>query len=191
MKDYKYLKMMLILLLVIKVHGADVTFIKEPHDITVYEGEDVFIPCDYTGILSTPSWIITTPNGNHMDTPSSWLPWKHVYNGSGIIINNVDLKLNMTTYKCILFIASEDFQRVLNFTSTAGVLTVKPLPEHSLMIIVLALVLIVLNYGGCYGVNLFLDTTAKFEFIDFTKIKLEYRINKHQKNILYRYLKLK
>ena len=70
-------------------------FVEEPQNVTVPEGVDVFFPCSYQGISGVPTWRISK-----QVFISSDLPPKHSFNGSGLIVHNVDLSLNMTSYSC-------------------------------------------------------------------------------------------
>ena len=159
------------------IYGARVIFLAEPHDIMAYEEEDAFISCDYTGVSSTPTWMITTSNGTEIVTSSSELPQNHFYNGSGIIIKKVDRMLNMTSYRCVLFVASDDFRQIINYTSTAGILKVIPSPYlesyFKFMNVLLTLVVVSIVYGICCGENIqfFSNLTAKFQFFALNEIK--------------------
>ena len=83
----------------------DVHFLAEPQSITTVEGMTVFIPCSFEGTDAAPSWNIKFKNGTIFTASSSDLPPKHLYNGSGIILQDVDVNLNHTTYVCYVIFA--------------------------------------------------------------------------------------
>ena len=82
---------------------------------TASVGSQAFIPCILSGISRSviPSWFI---NGRSLTVTT--LPNKHRYNGSGIIIRDVDLIMNMNSYSCVFDLVSGYFE------STIGHLTV-------------------------------------------------------------------
>ena len=67
-------------------------FLQEPKNVTVAERMDAFFAYSYRGTSGVPSWRI-----NDTVFVISALPPKHSYNGSGLVVNSVDLSLNMTT----------------------------------------------------------------------------------------------
>ena len=70
-------------------------FLQEPKNVTVVESTDAFFACSYTGTSDVPSWKIAG-----IIFVTSALPPKHSYNGSGLVVSNVDLSLNMSSYAC-------------------------------------------------------------------------------------------
>ena len=70
-------------------------FLQEPKNVTVAERMDAFFAYSYRGTSGVPSWRI-----NDTVFVISALPPKHSYNGSGLVVNSVDLSLNMTSYTC-------------------------------------------------------------------------------------------
>ena len=72
-----------------------IVFIQQPQNVTVSEGADAFFPCSYLGTSGVPSWKI-----NNKVFVTSPLPSRHLYNGSGLVVSNVDLSLNMSSYSC-------------------------------------------------------------------------------------------
>ena len=74
---------------------GQIEFLEEPRNVTVVERTDAFFACSYRGIRGVPSWRI-----DNIPFVISTLPPKHSYNGSGLVVSNVDLSLNMTSYAC-------------------------------------------------------------------------------------------
>ena len=180
--NYYLVLILLNLLAAASIYEAKVIFIEEPHDIVAYEGEDAFMHCDYSGVSSIPTWMITTSNGTQIITSSAELPQSHFYNGSGIVIRKVDRIQNMTSYRCILFVASDDFQQIKNYTSTAGMLKVIPSPHMEIYYQVLStltiLVVAFVIFGICFGGNN--QFFSKFEF--FARNEIEKHTNNKQIN---------
>ena len=72
-----------------------IVFIQQPKNVTVSEGTDAFFPCSYRGTSGVPAWRI-----NNDDFVTSALPPRHSYNGSGLVVSNVDLSVNRNSYTC-------------------------------------------------------------------------------------------
>ena len=75
--------------------GQMIVFLKEPKNVTAFEGESAFFPCTFEGINVAPRWRI-----NNQVLVTSALPRGYSYNRSGLVISSVDLSLNMTSYSC-------------------------------------------------------------------------------------------
>ena len=73
----------------------NITFTDHPQDNCVYEGEDAYFQCGYTGTRTRPSWLI-----NGMARSSTSLPLRHMLNRTGLIVTNVDTTMNNWTYAC-------------------------------------------------------------------------------------------
>ena len=71
-------------------------FIRQPQDSKTVIGNDAFFPCTYTGITRVPHWLVNQTSTYLV----SALPPRHSYNGTGLIVHNVDTSLNATKYKC-------------------------------------------------------------------------------------------
>ena len=68
----------------------------QPQDVKTVIGNSAFFPCTYTGTRGVPHWSV-----NQTDSyPDGALPSKHIYNGTGLIVRNVDMSMNATSYKC-------------------------------------------------------------------------------------------
>ena len=76
--------------------GHGVIFIHQPQDTTTVSGNDVFFPCTYTGTRGVPHWLVNQTSAHFV----SALPSKHSYNGSGLIVHNVEVSMNATKYQC-------------------------------------------------------------------------------------------
>ena len=82
-------------------HGL--AFKQQPEgNVTVGEGDNAYFPCTYDGISTKPYWNITSANGQELIVSTSRLPYKYYFNGSGLLVRNVDSSVNMTSYSCIL-----------------------------------------------------------------------------------------
>ena len=97
--------------------AGQIVFLQEPKNVTVAEGKDAFFPCSYLGTNRSPSWTINS----HIFLISS-LPPKHSYNGSGLIVSNVDLSLNMSSYSCSIVLVTRG--RLNNTKSNTGFLLI-------------------------------------------------------------------
>ena len=75
---------------------GQITISREPNNVTVTEGMDAFFACTYVGTSGVPSWRIA----NHVFAINA-LPPRHLFNGSGLIVSNVDMSMNMTSYSCL------------------------------------------------------------------------------------------
>ena len=96
----------------------------QPSDVTAPPGSDVFFPCTYIGISANilPQWRI---NGELFFSNS--LPPRHFYNGTGVLVLNIDESMNMNSYICLFDLTSG------YYVSTTGQLLVgnNPLPQTS------------------------------------------------------------
>ena len=104
----------------------DIHFIRQPHDLSVTEGETAFMPCVLRGTKVAPFWYIRFSNGSIVPTSSSQLPHLHFYNGTGLLIKKVEHQLNKTEYSCRLHILKKEGSNILSLKSKVGVITVKP-----------------------------------------------------------------
>ena len=104
--------------------GDDIRFLMQPQDVTVFQGRSIFIPCSLENTDSTPSWNIAYKNRPVIAASSTFLPPKHMYNGTGIILKNVDIDLNETEYTCYLILAMEGKRNFSILRSTTGKVTV-------------------------------------------------------------------
>ena len=86
--------------------------------MTVPEGADAFFACTYHGTTGVPVWRIT----NNVFVTSA-LPPRHSYNGSGLVVSNVDLSLNMNSYSCF-FNVHIGRGRFVDIESTTGFLVI-------------------------------------------------------------------
>ena len=71
-------------------------FMHQPQDTEAVSGNDAFFPCTYTGTRGAPYWVV---NQTHT-YPVSALPPGHSHNGTGLIVDNVDISMNATKYQC-------------------------------------------------------------------------------------------
>ena len=78
---------------------GQIVFIQQPKNVTVNENTDAFFPCTYFGTTDVPTWRI-----NDNDFVTSGLPPKHSYNGTGLVVHNVDLSLNNYSYSCFFLV---------------------------------------------------------------------------------------
>lgn len=107
------------------VNGVnDIQFATQPQDITVNEGEEGFIACKILNIEAAPRWEIIFANQSVLTLPSSFLPQKHLFNGSGVRLLDVDSSLNQTAYSCYLTLAQDKKRNFRIFKSTVGIVTV-------------------------------------------------------------------
>jgi hypothetical protein len=100
------------------MHGHSVTgtfsWIRQPRNITAAMGFDVFMPCEYTGVRSSgPLWRRNGETFTRHDPPLL-----HSVNGSGLIISDVNLSMNMSWYSCFLDLFTGYYE------STRGYITV-------------------------------------------------------------------
>lgn len=91
--------------------ATDIVFTAQPHDKCVYEGEDIFFHCEYSGTNVRPRWFI-----NREVRP---LPLNHRVNTTGLLIRNVDRGINNWNYSCFFIVVTED-RRQITISSTAG-----------------------------------------------------------------------
>ena len=105
------------LLLILSVLGK-IMFLQEPRNVTVSEGADAFFPCTYHGTTGVPDWRIS----NNVFV-TSVLPPRHSYNGSGLLVRNVDLSLNVTPYTCLFTVFVEGGQ-ISDIESSTGFLLI-------------------------------------------------------------------
>ena len=74
----------------------DVIFIHQPHNTEATIGKSAFFPCTYNGTRGAPHWVV---NQTHTHLVSA-LPSGHSHNGTGLIVDNVDISMNATEYQC-------------------------------------------------------------------------------------------
>ena len=74
----------------------DVIFIRQPNNTEAAIGKSVFFPCTYNGTRGAPHWVV---NQTHTYLVSA-LPSGHSHNGTGLIVDNVDISMNATKYQC-------------------------------------------------------------------------------------------
>ena len=106
------------LLTVFPMPSGQIVFLQEPKNVTVLEGADAFFACTYHGTTGVPVWRIA----NDVFVASA-LPARHSYNGSGLVISNVDLSLNMNSYSCFFSIHIGGGQ-FMDIESTTGFLVI-------------------------------------------------------------------
>lgn len=111
-----------------KVVQCKIAFEKEPEDVNVKIGTDAFLQCEIVDTTNnstlTPRWIVTQPNCNDLceklgrDTDCctlygiSELTYPYTYNGSGVIIHNVDAAMDGSLYSCCVdfyFVQEQNF----------------------------------------------------------------------------------
>lgn len=88
----------------------------EPEDITVEEGDTAIFNCSYTGTLEVPFWYI----GSDAFSLGS-LPDRHMYLNEMLIVTDVRLSDNYTTYQCSF----------IEVSSRTAILTVVPTTPNS------------------------------------------------------------
>ena len=96
---------------------GQIVFLQEPKNVTVAEGMDAFFACTYLGTSGVPVWRIA----NH-EFVASTLPPRHSYNGSGLVVTNVDWSLNMNSYSC--FFSVYQGGKFMDIESTTGFLII-------------------------------------------------------------------
>lgn len=96
---------------------AAVTFQSGPQNLTVVTGEDAYFPCIYSGIGVLPKWSIAGRNYTTRNLPNS-----HFFNGSGLVVINVNLLMNNWTYFCYFMVLNVSER--ITFKSSAGTITV-------------------------------------------------------------------
>ena len=131
--------------------SEDVQFLMQPKNATVFEGGTLFIPCNFKNSDATPSWNIEFKNGSTLTVSSSILPPKHYYNGSGMILKDIEVALNQTTYTCYLITVIKGMRGFSIAKSTEGTITVIGSNPQSFMLkfnisIILLLILLHVNY---------------------------------------------
>ena len=103
------------LLLILSVPGH-IMFLQQPRNVTVPEGADAFFACTYNGTTGVPDWKIS--NNVYVT-----LPPRHSYNGTGLVVRNVDLSQNVTPYSCFFTVYIEGGQ-LIDIESTTGFLLI-------------------------------------------------------------------
>ena len=101
-------------------------FVNEPSNVTVVEGGSSYFPCEYTTVTVAPVWVI-----NGITRTSSNLPLNHYYNGSGLVILNVNVQLNGSCYSCIVYYFTG--MNIETLRSRKGCLTVSTRTEFTSM----------------------------------------------------------
>lgn len=115
------------------LHTVTCTFswIRQPSNVTVLVGFDVFFPCEYLGLSALPLW---RRNGKTFSAHNP--PRHHSINGSGLIISDVSLSMNMSWYSCFL-----DLFSGLYHESNIGYVTV--ITEAGIIIIIILCFIII------------------------------------------------
>ena len=106
------------LLTMFPMPSGQIVFLQEPKNVTVSEGAEAFFACTYHGTTGVPVWRIT----NNVFVTSA-LPPRHSYNGTGLVVRNVDLSLNMNSYSCF-FNVHIGGGRFVDIESTTGFLVI-------------------------------------------------------------------
>ena len=75
--------------------SGQIVFLQEPANVTVAEGTTAFFACTYNGTTAAPEWKI-----NDRPYLLCSLPSRHSYDGSGLVVENVNLSMNMNSYSC-------------------------------------------------------------------------------------------
>ena len=94
-------------------------FIREPHDVCIGENGNAFFQCLIAGATSTPFWKI-----NGRTYSSTRLPIKHVFNGTGLVVQNTDLSMDNSTYSCLYYVTTSE--GLVLQESAQALLTVHP-----------------------------------------------------------------
>lgn len=115
------MKIVLISLATLKITCfAIILFNSQPSNVTVLLGQSTFFPCNYSGSLVRPLWII-----NDNTYSSNALPdYNHLYNSSGLIVKHVNTTMNLWTYSCLLYYFDSVTGSFLSSQSDIGVLFV-------------------------------------------------------------------
>ena len=71
-------------------------FFQQPEDTEAVIGNTAYFPCTYNGTRGVPFWVVNESYAYPVNT----LPPNHRYNGSGLIVYNVDIWMNGTKYQC-------------------------------------------------------------------------------------------
>lgn len=93
----------------------------EPKNVTVGVGHEAYFPCKYNGSNILPYWNISKASGWDV-VPTNRLPLKHYFNGTGLIVMDVDESHNMTSFSCIFQVFDHDSLTIVN--SVSGTLIV-------------------------------------------------------------------
>ena len=104
---------------------GQIVFLQQPKNVTVNENTDAFFPCTYNGTYDVPTWRI---NNNVFVT--SGVPPKHSYNGTGLVVHNVDFSLNNYSYSCF-FVVHAGQGLFMDIESNTGFLNVEGLCTSS------------------------------------------------------------
>ena len=82
----------------LKIKGA-VSFVSQPHNQTVKEGEAVHFECTYQGGDLTPAWRINNSIYSHTQLPAIY-----DFNDQdfSLSVNSVPGRLNFTSFQCIV-----------------------------------------------------------------------------------------
>ena len=100
---------------------GQIVFLQQPMNVTLAAGMDAFFACTYLGTSGVPDWRIS----NNVFVASA-LPPRHLYNGSGLVVSNVDLSLNMSSYSCLFPVFNG--REFTDIESTIGYLLIIGLP---------------------------------------------------------------
>lgn len=98
---------------------------RQPTDVYSIPGSDAFFPCTYTGVTAQlhPQWLY---NGQLFLSNNP--PPGHCYNGTGIIVENIDQSMHLSTYQCIFDLVIGYFE-----SSTGRLFITLTLPEESML----------------------------------------------------------
>ena len=91
----------------------------QPQNTTVCAGDQARMDCAYMGTASSPYWRI-----NSTVYPSFDLPPNHRFDGRSLIVTNVFLEYNDTTYQCFFEILTND-STICQVASASGKLIVQ------------------------------------------------------------------
>ena len=80
---------------------GEFSWIRQPENLTVAAGSDVYLPCEYSGVNVQPFWRCNEEIFYSLDLPPGQ---GYTFNNSGLIIANVQLPMNMTHLQCSCFL---------------------------------------------------------------------------------------
>ena len=81
--------------------GEMLSFVHQPTDIIVKETEEANFSCTYSGAGGVVSWIINGLTVTLNMFPLNHRPWYYT-NGQVLMVTNVNLQQNGSTYQCTL-----------------------------------------------------------------------------------------
>ena len=106
---------------------GELLWIRQPENLTVVVGTDVYFPCEYSGVDVLPYWRCTEETFYSLDVP---LNQGYTFNNSGLIIANIQLPVNMTQLWCYCFLDLFDGYQ----ESTTGHITITVMTAGDLII---------------------------------------------------------